>query len=182
MEYMLIVTDDNYSITSKSRQVWEDQRHLFGTFIEARVYARWDGAVIDGRLFGGNRELAVPPSMVLIDEAGNELWLSGMACGYAGTGPGGAAVILQAEGFGEISEEVLSERFVKIVLRKEEDGTVTSQFTERGTTLWDGEERIVRWLWRQGKVPAGADRAAEVARLMWDDPYGFPPHEAGEGK
>ncbi len=106
--------------------------------------------------------------MVLVDEAGNELWLSGTPCGYVGEGSGGAADILHNEGFGDLSEEVLNDHFVKVVLHKAEDGTVTSQFTERQTTLWDSGDRIGRWLWRQGDVAPGADRATEVARLMWD--------------
>ena len=61
-------------------------------------------------------------------------------------------------------------RFVKVVLRKDDDGAVASQLTGRGTTLWDGGERIIRWLWRQGRV-TGADRAAEAERLTWDDPF-----------
>jgi len=142
---MLVVTDGDRGTTDYSLQIWKGNRHLFGVFTEARVYARGDGALIDGRLFKKN-DLASPPSMVLVDDRGNELWLTGTPCGYVGTGSGGAATILNEEGFGDDSEVVIDERFVKVVLRKGEDGAITSELTERGATLWDGNEKIVRWL------------------------------------
>lgn len=82
---------------------------------------------------------------------------------------GGAATIMHEEGFGDDSEAVVDERFVKVVLRKREGGSVTSELTERGTTLWNDEEKIVRWLWGQAKVRGLADPAKEVARLLSRD-------------
>jgi hypothetical protein len=166
---MLIVTEDDGGSTSESLHIWKENRHLFGVFTEARVYSRGDGALIDGRLFKKHR-LASPPSMILVDDRGNELWLTGTPCGYVGTGSGGAATILHEEGFGDDSEAVVDDRVVKVVLRKGEDGAIASELTERGATLWDGDEKIVRWLWGQAQVGGSADRAEEVARLLSRDP------------
>lgn len=127
---MLIVADDDRGSTEYSKQVWRENRDLFGRFVEARVYARGDGPLVDGRLFvppprGGGvwasppREVwPSPPTMVLIDERGNELWLTGTLCGYPGEGPRGAGFILREEGFGADAQAVSDERFVKVVLRK----------------------------------------------------------------
>jgi len=102
--------------------------------------------------------------MVLIDERGNELWLSGMACGYSGEGPAGAETVLRDELFGDAAEAVLDRRVVRVVLRKDQDGSVTSELTGREQTPWDGGSNITRWLWRQGERPADTDREAEVDR------------------
>lgn len=112
--------------------------------------------------------------MVLIDEQDNELWLTGTPCGYAGEGPAGAETILRAEGFGDAAEAVYDRRLVRVVLRKD-GGAITSELTERGTTLWDGGNNILRWLWRQRRVQKGADLTTEVARLTWDNPLAGTP-------
>jgi hypothetical protein len=165
------MTDDGGGITRRSLQAWGEHRQLFGTFIEARVYASSDGAVIDGRLCWWDKGILLPvaPAMVLIDDQGNELWLSGTPCGYTGEGSGGAERILREEGFGDAAEAVYDKRWVKVVPRKEEDGRVTAQRTERESALWD--EQLLRWLWRQGQVTTGTDRATEAARLTWEDPF-----------
>jgi hypothetical protein len=147
---VLIVTDDGAGITVGSVEVWENNRGLFGTFVEARVYAYSDGAMIDGRLCRWRIDRPDAPKMVLIDDQGNELWLSGTPCGYGGQGAGGAVRILRQEGFGDVAETVYDTRLVKVVFRKGEDGAVTSQVTEKGTTPWDGTDRV-DWLWRQGQ-------------------------------
>ncbi len=77
---MLIVTDDRSGITASSVQSWRENRQLFGTFVEGRVYAGADLAVIDGRLFRRPNDRVgypEPPKMVLIDDRRCELWLSG---------------------------------------------------------------------------------------------------------
>lgn len=167
---MLIVTDDGYGATRQSVQVVNDNRHLFGTFVEARVYHGPDGALLDGRFSRWRVDLPDAPAMVLIDDRGNELWLSGTPCGYTGQGPGGAEELLLQEGFGTAAQVVCDERFVRIILRKGDDGVVTSELTRRNQAMWDGGGKIVRWLWRQRGITR-ADQAEEVARLMWDDPY-----------
>jgi hypothetical protein len=113
--------------------------------------------------------------MVLIDERGNELWLSGTPCGYGGEGPTKAERILRQEGFGEMAETVCDGRLVRVVLRKDGEGAVTSQVVERGTTLWDGGNTILRWLWRRGRIAGETDRATEAARLTWKDPFADTP-------
>ena len=96
---MLIVTDDGREVTEYSKQVWRENRDLFGRFVEARVYARGDGPLVDGRLFvppperGGvwasppTEVWPSPPTMVLIDDRGNELWLTGSS--YSARADGG---------------------------------------------------------------------------------------------
>jgi hypothetical protein len=151
---------------------WRNNRKLFGNFVEARVYSQSDGGLIDGRRSRWSDDVMYPesPKMVLIDDQGNELWLSGTPCGYVGQGSSGAEKILREEQFGDAAEAVFDERFVKIVLRKSEDGTVVAELTEQGQTLWDGESRIQRWLWRQEKLPVDANREAEIDRLKREDP------------
>jgi YD repeat-containing protein len=89
-----------------------------------------------------------------------------------GEGPAGAESVLREERFGDVAEAVLDRCFVRVILRKGQDGHVTSELTEREQTTWDGDDQITRWLWRQGERPAGTDREAEVDRLKWNDPYG----------
>lgn len=180
---MLIVTDDNQGSTEYSKQVWRDTRDLFGKFVEARVYARGDGPLVDGRIFvppskrdgiwaSPPKEVwPSPPTMVLIDDRGNELWLTGTLCGYPGEGPTGAEFILREEGFGADAEAVSDERFVKVVLRRTGVGAVTAEFVERGTRLWDGEDKLRRWLARTSLATGLYDRAREIQRLMLPDPY-----------
>jgi hypothetical protein len=109
--------------------------------------------------------------MVLIDDRGNELWLTGTLCGYPGEGPRAAEFILQEEGFGADAEAVSDKRFVKVVLRRTGVGAVTSEFVERGTKLWHGEDKIRRWLARTSVATGQYDRATEIQRLMLPDPY-----------
>jgi hypothetical protein len=163
---MLIVKDDGYGITVDSLATWRDNRELFGRFIEARVYWRSDGALIDGRfcLWGGDELHPAPPSMVLIDDRGNELWLSGMTCSYSGEGPAGAETVLRGEQFGDAANAVFK-YVARVILRKDQDGKVTSELIERDQTLWDGESEITWWLREQAKRPAGADRDREIDRL-----------------
>jgi hypothetical protein len=179
---MLIVTDDGRGSTEYSKQVWRDNRDLFGRFVEAWVYERGDGPLVDGRLCvpPSERDGAwaspptkvwpSPPTMVRIDDRGNELWLTGTLCGYRGEGPRGAEFILREEGFGAEAEAVSDEGFVKVVRRRTGAGAVTSEFVERGTRLWDGEDKIRRWLARTSQATGRYDRAREVQRLMQPDP------------
>jgi hypothetical protein len=79
---------------------------MFGTFQEA-ILARLGGDrryALSGP--GFERDVGDPkawqsPGMVLRDEHGNELWLSGCSGGYRGTGPMGAGYILLKEGFAQ---------------------------------------------------------------------------------
>jgi hypothetical protein len=91
---VLIVTDDGAGIIRRSLQAWSDNRGLFGTCAEAWVCARSDGAVLDGRLCRVT-DFPSAPTMVLIDDRGHELWLSGALCGYSGEGPAGTEKILR---------------------------------------------------------------------------------------
>jgi hypothetical protein len=180
---VLIVTDDDRGSTEYSKQVWRENRDLFGRFVEAWVYAPGDGPLVDGRLFvpPSKRDgvwaspptevWPSPPTMVLIDDRGNELWLTGTLCGYRGEGPRGAEFILQEEGFGADAQAVSDDRFAKVVLRKTGVGAVTSEFVERGTRLWHGEDKIRRWLARTSVATGLYDRAGEIQRLMLPDPY-----------
>jgi hypothetical protein len=164
---MLIVTDDDYGITEASLATWRDNRKLFGRFIEARIYSLSDGALIDGRYCRWGEDVIhpQPPCTVLIDEQGNELWLSGTSCGYAGEGPSGAERILREELFGDAAETVLKRGVVRVILRKGRDGKVTYELTQRNQTLWDGRDDITRWLWQQSARLTGTDRATEVNQL-----------------
>jgi hypothetical protein len=166
---MLIVRDDDYGITRASLATWRDNRKLFGRFIEARIYSLSDGALIDGRYCHWDEDVIDPhpPSTVLIDEQGNELWLSGTSCGYSGEGPSGAERILREELFGDAAETVFKRDVVRVILRKYQDGKITSELTQRDQTLWDGRGDITRWLQQQGERLAGTDRATEVDRLRW---------------
>ena len=78
---------------------------MFGTFQEA-ILARHEGGDRRYALSGpgfesdeGDPNAWQPPGMVLRDEHGNELWLSGCFGGYRGTAPHGAGYILLKEGF-----------------------------------------------------------------------------------
>jgi len=90
-------TDDGRGVTLSSLETWRATRAMFGRFVEVRL-----GQVVDrvGVAFASSDGgVLVYPAMTMTDEAGRVLALSGVSCGYDGTGPRGAAEILAAEGF-----------------------------------------------------------------------------------
>lgn len=91
--------------TRASLNVWKTSRPLFGEFIEvycSRTYGlrRYELGRED-LTTGEALPIGSPtgPSMVLIDEQGSELWLSGCLAGYMGEGPSATGYILRAEAF-----------------------------------------------------------------------------------
>lgn len=92
-------------ITRASLNVWKASRPLFGEFTEAycsRTFGFRRYELGRGDLETGEElPIGTPggPSMVLIDDQGSELWLSGCVAGYMGEGVSGTGYILRAEAF-----------------------------------------------------------------------------------
>jgi hypothetical protein len=91
--------------TAHSLRAWEATRGIFGTFQEAILARPGRGDrryAVSGPGFAwneGDADAWLSPGMVLRDERGSELWLSGCPAGYHGTGPWSAVYILLKEGF-----------------------------------------------------------------------------------
>ncbi|WP_212825377.1 hypothetical protein [Polymorphospora rubra] len=94
---------DNSGITQCSLRTWRLTRSLFGDFQQA--FCSFDGgwhrflaesSVDDSDAIAGQWD---QPGLVLRDQHGGELWLSGCASGYTGEGAAGAGYILRCEGF-----------------------------------------------------------------------------------
>jgi hypothetical protein len=101
---------DILEIPRSSLMLWRATRPLFGGFTEAICYWQGDSqyryAAVDPS--HPNHEdhpidstFINTPGLILIDEHGNDLWLSGCGCGYTGEGPTATAYILFHEGFSE---------------------------------------------------------------------------------
>ena len=96
---------EHSGVTRVSLRTWKMTRPLYGEFTEAlcsRTWAfrRYDLAVqrtVDGEYLP--KSATDGPGLVLIDESGSELWLSGCMSGYGGEGVAGTGYILRAEGF-----------------------------------------------------------------------------------
>ncbi|MFC1436051.1 hypothetical protein ACEZDB_36000 [Streptacidiphilus sp. N1-3] len=175
---MMILTDDAQGDTGKSLQFWQEQRHRFGAFVEARAYLSDDDAIVDGRRFAATvhgPQYAWPqsPKLVLIDEAGDELWLTACCVGYGGTGPGATEDILVAEGFVEADKaaRLVGDHLV-LVLRKDRDQPVEAVPVQvRGNDR--DREKLDRWLTRLWHEPRiHTDKALRSASrwLRRDDP------------
>lgn len=89
-------TDSGLGVTESSLTTWRQTRGLFGRFVEVRL-----GPVHEsqGSAYATDDGRVVTPTMVLVDESGRALALNGVTCGFQGTGPSGAALILAEEGF-----------------------------------------------------------------------------------
>ncbi len=87
---------------------------MFGVFVEVRL-----GAVTEaqGPAYESAGKSRVFPTMVLVDVAGRTLALNGVACGFEGTGPRGAATILTREGFLSAEAAVMVTRASQVLLR-----------------------------------------------------------------
>lgn len=90
-------TDDGRGVTLSSLETWKGTRAMFGRFVEVRLSQLVEGVGVAFASSDGG--VLVYPAMTLTDGAGRVLALSGVSCGYDGTGPRGAAQILAAEGF-----------------------------------------------------------------------------------
>ena len=94
---------DASGTTPVSLRTWRHTRPLFAKFVEA--YCSYTSGFRHFRLGtetpGGDytETDVVSPGLVLLDEHGSELWLSGCGSGYVGQGPAGAGYILYREGF-----------------------------------------------------------------------------------
>ncbi len=66
------------------------------------------------------------PTCVLKDKNGQQMWLTGVLCGYAGTGPHGAVKLLKKIGIKEnIAEAVFQKRVVKFIKDGEKWETIS---------------------------------------------------------
>ena len=90
-------TDDGCGVTLSSLETWKGTRAMFGRFVEVRLGLLVDWGSV--AFAASDQGSLVYPAMTLTDDAGRVLALSGVSCGYDGTGPRGAAQILAAEGF-----------------------------------------------------------------------------------
>ena len=166
---MMILVDRAGGDTQASLQFWRENRARFGTFVEARAYLSDDDAIVDGRRFASTvdgPQFAWPqsPKLVLIDDNGDELWLTACCCGYGGTGPGGTEEILVAEDF--VTEEQLgrlvSDHLV-LVLRKGAEQPVEAVPVEARGNDRD-RDRLERWLTRLWHEPRiHTDKALRTA-------------------
>jgi hypothetical protein len=151
---MKILSDGGASSTIESLRFWEDNRTDFGTFIEAYVFYSEASSLMAGRLIpvrGSTRTDA--PTLVVVDERGDELWLSACSCGYEGTGPTGTADLLLREGFdARLVVEVF--RTVRLHLVKGESEPRLAEYApnERGLReewLREEQDRLADWLDRR---------------------------------
>ena len=90
-------------VTRASLRTWRLTRPLFGEFVEA--YCSFTSGFRCFQLgvetpAGDYTETdADSPGLVLLDEHGGELWLSGCGSGYTGEGAAGTGYVLYREGF-----------------------------------------------------------------------------------
>ncbi|MFJ4192091.1 hypothetical protein [Kitasatospora sp. NPDC089509] len=166
---MMILTDGGQDATTESLRFWRENRHRFGTFVEARAYLSEDDVIVDGRRFANTShgpQYAWPqsPKLVLIDDSGNELWLTACCAGYDGSGSGGTQDILVEEGFGTAEQirPLVTDHLV-LVLRKDRDQPV-----EAVPSALRGNDRdrrnLDRWLSRLWSEPRiHTDKALRTA-------------------
>jgi hypothetical protein len=90
-------------VTRVSLKLWKLTRPLFSTFTDAyctfrsgfrRYQLEEETRRGDYTPIGQDR-----PRLILVDDSGAELWLSGCAAGYTGEGAAGTGYVLQTEGF-----------------------------------------------------------------------------------
>ena len=95
---MIIFMDDGSGITDRSITFFRSIRHNLQPLIKAEldIDAIYRVASFDSQ----NRLYKKDYSMILTDMAGNEVWLSGVCCGYKGTAPVGAHKILKEADIG----------------------------------------------------------------------------------
>lgn len=178
---MLIMSDGAVDGTDESVSFWRDNRSAFGEFVEAWGYLSDDDALRDGRRFTNSTrgDLASPvqPKLVLIDEHGNELWLTACCVGYGGGGPGGTETILVEEGFGSQAYlwKMISNHLV-LGLRKGVDEPLEAvPVSVRGSKR--DRYQLDRWLnrlWYEPRIHTPADLRRAARWLKKKDPLEWP--------
>ncbi|WP_342045975.1 hypothetical protein [Bacillus sp. OTU530] len=87
-------------ITRESISLYGKTKHNFSKFIEAKIDDRnFQNPII-------NEDADRNDYLILVDDKGNQLHLTGCTCGYSGEGPRGTLEILNKSGF------AVNERFV----------------------------------------------------------------------
>ncbi|WP_332629172.1 hypothetical protein [Halalkalibacter flavus] len=87
-------------VTHKSEDLFNAVKDLFGEFVNAKVCSGTEGKMEYDNVLKAKRVFEDEDRyLVLIDDAGNQLHLTGCSCGYAGTGPHGTHKILNELGF-----------------------------------------------------------------------------------
>ncbi|WP_042428014.1 hypothetical protein [Streptacidiphilus anmyonensis] len=176
---MMILADRAGGDTLESLRFWRDNRSKFGTFVEARAYLSDDDAIVDGRRFASTvsgPQYAWPqsPKLVLVDENGDELWLTACCCGYGGTAPGGTEDILIEEGFVDTPEDAarLVADHLVLVLHKGAAQPVEAVPVEvRGNDRdRDTLERWLERLWHEPRIHTDKAMRAASRWLRKSDP------------
>ena len=95
-------TDAGTGVTADSLAAWDLTRPRFSQFVSADLAWPADG---HGEPYAQTGDdVLVFPSLILTDTQGRTLALNGVACGYRGEGPRGAAYILVVEGLLESAD------------------------------------------------------------------------------
>ncbi|QWH64326.1 hypothetical protein EXW39_30320 (plasmid) [Bacillus mycoides] len=82
-------------VTSKSIRLFEKLKHKFSPFTQAKINA----SNFINPLVQNSEENEDKNYLVMLDDKGNQLHLTGCTCGYTGTGPHGTLEILNKAGF-----------------------------------------------------------------------------------
>lgn len=185
---MLIMSDGAVGSTNESLDFWREHRARFGEVVEAWGYLSDDDALRDGRAFVNSTrgDLGSPecPKLVLINAAGDEMWLTACCVGYGGGGPGGTETILVEEGFGPQAriEELVSGHLV-LGLRKGEDEPLEAvPVAVRGNHR--DRTRLSRWLqrlWYEPRIHTDKGTKKAARWLAKKDPLEWP-HGVGQGR
>jgi hypothetical protein len=90
----------NLGVTHKSEDVLNAVQDLFGKFINAKICSNFEDAIEYSNVIKAKNEFDDEDRyLVLTDEEGNQLHLTGCTSGYAGSGPHGTHKILNQLGF-----------------------------------------------------------------------------------
>ncbi|MGE6594128.1 hypothetical protein ACQKFU_32565 [Bacillus mycoides] len=82
-------------VTSKSINLFEKLKYKFSHFTQAKINA----SNFINPLIRNSEENEDKNYLVMLDDQGNQLHLTGCTCGYTGTGPHGTLEILNKAGF-----------------------------------------------------------------------------------
>ncbi|MED1383819.1 hypothetical protein [Bacillus mycoides] len=82
-------------VTSKSIKLFEKLKYKFSQFTQAKINA----SNFINPLIRNSEENEDKNYLVMLDDQGNQLHLTGCTCGYTGTGPHGTLEILNKAGF-----------------------------------------------------------------------------------
>ncbi|PFN04195.1 hypothetical protein [Bacillus cereus] len=113
--------------TSKAIEAFDDNIHLMDEITHIFVYLHALDAILDGFYIPlentlSDKQTMDAPHFVIRDRLGNEMWFTGLNCGYRGTGPSGSSKIIQRIGISEQLAERVREHHEIVKYFKKENG------------------------------------------------------------